>query len=38
MDEVDGVGSNDRGGLQALITIIKKTLIPIVCIANDKSN
>ncbi|CDW82869.1 brct domain containing protein [Stylonychia lemnae] len=35
MDEVDGVGANDRGGLGALILIIKKTLNPIVCIAND---
>ena len=35
MDEVDGINANDRGGLTALIAIIKKTLVPIVCIAND---
>ena len=35
MDEVDGVGSGDRGGLQALLSILKKTLIPIILIAND---
>lgn len=39
MDEVDGVvGSSDRGGLSALLLVIKKTLIPIVCIANDSGN
>lgn len=36
MDEVDGVNANDRGGLQALINIIKKTMVPIICIANDR--
>ncbi len=35
MDEVDGVSSNDRGGIQALICIIRKTKVPIICIAND---
>ena len=36
MDEVDGVsGSVDRGGVQALVKIIKNTQMPIVCIAND---
>eukprot|EP00347_Sterkiella_histriomuscorum_P014045 403362369 len=38
MDEVDGVSANDRGGLGALILIIKKTLIPIVCVANDSKH
>lgn len=39
MDEVDGVvGTSDRGGLSALLAVIKKTLIPIVCIANDSGN
>jgi replication factor C subunit 1 len=38
MDEVDGVSSNDRGGLGALIMIIKKSLVPIVCIANDRNH
>ncbi len=34
MDEVDGM-SGDKGGIGALIEIIKKTEVPIVCIAND---
>lgn len=38
MDEVDGVSSSDRGGLPALIKIIKLTKTPIVCIANDIGN
>lgn len=35
MDEVDGVGGGDRGGLSALLAIIKKTKVPIVMICND---
>ena len=36
MDEVDGVsGSSDRGGIGALIKVIKLSRMPIVCIAND---
>lgn len=38
MDEVDGVGAGDRGGLPALIKIIKLSKMPIVCIANDVGN
>ena len=38
MDEVDGVGAGDRGGLPALIKIIKLSKMPIVCIANDIGN
>ena len=38
MDEVDGVSSSDRGGLPALVKIIKLTKMPIVCIANDSGN
>jgi replication factor C subunit 1 len=39
MDEVDGMaGNEDRGGMAALIDIIKKTKTPIVCIANDRSH
>lgn len=39
MDEVDGVsGNNDRGGIQALIQIIKNTKTPIVCICNDRQH
>lgn len=39
MDEVDGVsGNEDRGGIQELILLIKKTNIPIICICNDRSH
>lgn len=36
MDEVDGMSSGDRGGGAALIQVIKKTKIPIICICNDR--
>ena len=35
MDEVDGMSSGDRGGMQALIASIKKSKVPIICICND---
>lgn len=38
MDEVDGVGAGDRGGIAALIKIIKETKTPIICICNDRQN
>jgi replication factor C subunit 1 len=39
MDEIDGMaGNEDRGGVSALIDIIKKTKIPIICICNDHQN
>jgi replication factor C subunit 1 len=38
MDEVDGVGAGDRGGINALIQIIKATRTPIICICNDRMN
>ncbi len=38
MDEVDGLGAGDRGGLQALVKIIKQTLTPIICICNDRQD
>ena len=38
MDEVDGVGAGDRGGLAALIQVIKQTKTPIICICNDRQN
>lgn len=38
MDEIDGCGSSDRGGIGALIKVIKSTRMPIVCIANDHSS
>ncbi|KAG8855857.1 hypothetical protein FRB96_006679 [Tulasnella sp. 330] len=36
MDEVDGMSAGDRGGVGALNALIKKTSIPIICIANDR--
>jgi len=36
MDEVDGVGAGDRGGIGALIQVIKDTRTPIICICNDR--
>jgi len=38
MDEVDGVGAGDRGGIGALIQVIKQTRTPIICICNDRQN
>uniref|UniRef100_A0A7S2SF18 Replication factor C subunit 1 n=1 Tax=Mucochytrium quahogii TaxID=96639 RepID=A0A7S2SF18_9STRA len=36
MDEVDGMSSDDRGGMQELIKLMKKTKVPIICICNDR--
>ncbi|CAF0787651.1 unnamed protein product [Adineta ricciae] len=39
MDEVDGVtGNADRGGVQELISLIKRSRIPIICICNDRQH
>ena len=38
MDEVDGVGAGDRGGLSALLLILKKTRVPIVLICNERGD
>ena len=38
MDEVDGTSAGDRGGIGALNALIKKSKVPIICIANDKSS
>lgn len=38
MDEVDGMSGSDRGGVAALIQLIKKTKIPVICICNDKNS
>lgn len=38
MDEVDGMGGGDRGGMAELIAILKKTKIPIICICNDRQS
>ena len=36
MDEVDGMSGGDRGGVTELISILKSTKIPIICICNDR--
>lgn len=36
MDEVDGMSSGDRGGLGAIVNMIKTTKVPIICICNDR--
>lgn len=38
MDEVDGMSSGDRGGVAAIINMIKNSKIPIICICNDRSS
>ena len=39
LDEVDGVfGQQDRGGIKAIINIIKESLIPVVMAANDSDH
>lgn len=36
MDEVDGMSAGDRGGVGALASICKKSVIPIILICNDR--
>jgi replication factor C large subunit len=37
LDEVDGVfGQQDRGGIGAIVKIVKESLIPVIMAANDK--
>ena len=36
MDEVDGTSGGDRGGIGELVTIIKQSRVPIICICNDR--
>lgn len=39
MDEVDGMaGNEDRGGLQELISLIKISAVPIICMCNDRNH
>lgn len=38
MDEVDGMSGGDRGGVSAIIQMIKDSKIPIICICNDRSS
>lgn len=37
MDEVDGMSGGDRGGSQELLRMIKKSKVPVICIANDET-
>ncbi|KAB0797589.1 hypothetical protein PPYR_08582 [Photinus pyralis] len=39
MDEVDGMaGNEDRGGVQELISLIKNSNIPVICMCNDRNH
>ncbi|GFE52867.1 replication factor C subunit [Babesia ovis] len=38
LDEVDGMGAGDRGGLQAVVALLPKARCPIICICNDRHN
>lgn len=38
MDEVDGMGGSDRGGIAELIKVIKASKVPIICICNDRQS
>lgn len=38
MDEVDGMGAGDRGGMAELIKLIKSSKVPIICICNDRQS
>ena len=38
MDECDGMSAGDRGGSAALIQLIKKSKLPIICVCNDRQD
>eukprot|EP01084_Bolivina_argentea_P316636 548905_1 len=38
MDEVDGMSSGDRGGIKELMGYIDKSMIPMICICNDRNS
>ena len=39
MDEVDGMaGNEDRGGIAKLITLIKGSKVPVICMCNDRNH
>lgn len=39
MDEVDGMaGNEDRGGMAELISIIKSSSVPVICMCNDRNH
>ncbi len=37
MDEVDGMSTSDRGGITSLISLLKISKHPIICICNDRN-
>jgi replication factor C subunit 1 len=37
MDEVDGMSTSDRGGISSLISLLKVSKHPIICICNDRN-
>lgn len=37
MDEVDGMSTSDRGGITTLISLLKISKHPIICICNDRN-
>ena len=36
-EEVDGMSGSDRGGMAALVAVIKASRIPVICTCNDRS-
>ncbi|CDR96480.1 Replication factor C subunit 1 [Babesia bigemina] len=38
LDEVDGMGAGDRGGLQAVAALLPRSRCPMICICNDRHN
>lgn len=38
MDEVDGMSAGDRGGVGAMIEVIKTSKVPVICICNDRQS
>ena len=38
MDEVDGMAGGDKGGVAALVSMIKSSKVPIICICNDRQS
>nr|XP_020479853.1 replication factor C subunit 1 [Monopterus albus] len=39
MDEIDGMaGNEDRGGIQEMISLIRSSKIPIICMCNDRNH
>ena len=38
MDEVDGMSTGDRGGLQELVKYVDNAINPVICICNDRDS